>query len=275
MNMRVLVMCGTMALLTGSHLAASLPNKPSQRGEIPQPAGPKIKVLLEKDVPSAFLEARGPYRVIRKECGTSLSSGSSGKRFVVHALQDGLRWGEEYPDIYQISVVPLADHSSIFVNGIQYKGAVSVYHVRDCCITIVNEVPIEDYIKSTLAAQVDKALPEEAMKAVAITARTAAYSKALQGEVSPRPWDVAAKDVNYYGYGITQGKKGVEEAIDWTRYIVLDMGSKVQLPVAIQLEPDTASELAQGGMDVQKILKNQFPKAKFSATINADEVALR
>src|SRR5262249_48102922 len=91
------------------------------------PVGPKIKVLLEKDVPSAFLEAKGHYRVLRKDSGNVLSSGTVGKRFVVHALQDGLRWGEEYPDVYQISIVPLTPESALYVNGIQYKGAISIY----------------------------------------------------------------------------------------------------------------------------------------------------
>ena len=212
MKLHMFFVCGCTLMLAVAPLAAASVHGPSRHFVAP-PVGPKIKVLLEKDIPSAFLEARGAYRVVRKDSGTILSSGSTGKRFVVHALQDGLRWGEEYPDVYQISVIPLAQDSYLFVNGIQYKGAVSIYHVRDNRITIVNEVSIEDYLKSTLAVQYEETLSKEAMAALTIIARTEAYSKALQGGSTTRPWDTAAHEASYYGFGVTQRKNGVEEAV--------------------------------------------------------------
>src|SRR5436853_6343007 len=105
-------------------------HKPTHR-HAPAPPGPKIKVLLEKESPSAFLEVKGPYRVMRRDNSNVLSSGKNGKRFVVHALQDGLRWGEEYPDVYQIAVVRLSKDTSILVNEIQYNGIDSLFHVRN------------------------------------------------------------------------------------------------------------------------------------------------
>ena len=183
MKLRTFIVCGWILSAAVTPLFASRMQAPSQRTPA-IPVGPKIRILLEKDAPSAFLEARGGYRVVRKENGSILSSGSVGKRFVVHAIQDGLRWGEEYPDIYQIALIPLSRDTTFLVNGIQYKGTISIYHVRNNNVTVVNEVAIEDYLKSTLALQYEDSLSSEAMAALVITARTVAYSKSLQGKWS-------------------------------------------------------------------------------------------
>jgi len=274
MKLKKILICGYLLLAASTPLSAVAVHGPAKRAQA-IPSGPSIRVLLEKDVSSAFLEAKGPYRVMRRDSGSSLSTGGLGKRFVIHAIQDGLRWGEEYPDVYQICIVPLSKETSILVNGIQYKGAISIYHVRDHHITIVNEVPIEEYLKSTLTVQYENSLSKEAMAALAIAARTEAYNQALQGSSSPRPWDIAAHEVSYYGYGVTQRKNGVEESVDLTRYMVLESVKNKGPAQNIRLIPDKADALAKQGCDAQKILRTYFPQTKIGATIHPDEVAIR
>jgi hypothetical protein len=264
----------TAGLAIPLSLSAATMHKPARAaGAIP--TGPKIRVLLERDAKSAFLEAKGSYRVIRRDDGSSLSSGKLGKRFVVHAIQDGLRWGEEYPDIYQIEIVPLNKDTTFLVNGIQYTGSISIYHVRGDQIAIVNELPIEDFIKSTLTIKFEESLSTEAMAAIAIAARTEAYQKMLQGRKALRPWDITASEMGYYGTGMLHQKNGVEPAVDWTRFMVLE-SLKQEGPISNSfLIPDRAEELAKKGLDAQKILKSAFPQAKIAATIDPDEVSVR
>ncbi len=252
--------------MTGAHMYAAASNQVKNL-----PVGPKIRVLLEKDVPSAMLEARGNYTVIRKDTGATISSGILDKRFTVHALQTGMRWGEEYPDVYQISVVPNGPNSTILVNGIQYKGAVSVYRVQDSRITIVNEIPVEDYTKSFMATRVEENMSKEALVALAIATRTEIYAKVLQGAKSLKPWDISARDHDYFGFGITRGDNGVEMAVDLTRYMVLE-SHKADFET---MHADKADELAKQGLDAQKILKTLYPHAKIATTIDPDEVAVR
>lgn len=259
-------------LATAAHMGASEMHRPgSKRAQI-APLGPKIHVLLEKDAASALVEAKGSYRVIRKDTSKSLSFGTGGKRFMLQAMQHGLRWGEEYPDVYQIAIIPTSKTTTISVNGIQYKGAISVYHVKGNHIAIINEVPIEDYLKSTLAVKYDDTnLPEEAMAALAIMERTEAYNKALVR--TSRPWDVVARETGYFGSGAQL--KNVEASVNLTRYMVLESvkeGNTIQNP---HFSVSKAEALAQKGLDAQKILKSAFPSAKIGATISADEVAIR
>lgn len=270
-KMRALLVCG---LLMAVPLGAVSVHGPKQNLQS-LPEGPKIKVLLEENANSAFLEVRGSYRVVRKDSGSLLSYGNSGKRFMVHALQYGLRWGEEYPDVYQISVVPTHRDTLVSVNGIQYKGAVSIYHVHNNKITIVNEVPIEDYLRSTLALQYDAPLHREALSALVIAARTKAYSQAIHGKSTSRPWEITAHEVGYYGHGVTQQKNGVEEAVDWTRFMVMESPKYGGVSQNISLGPLKAQELAQMGLDATKILYSSFPNQKLGITIDADEIALR
>ena len=253
--------------------AAKTRNPSSQTSVIPE--GPKIKVLLEKDVGSALLEVKGKYRVIRKDTGSVLSVGSRGKRFVVHALQKGVRWGEEYPDVYQISVIPRSPDTLLYVNGIQYKGAISVYHVHDNQITIVNEVPIEDYLKSRLALKFEKPLVQEAMAALAIVGRTEIYALIMYGRVAPRPWDVVAKEVGYYGHGVTRQTNGVDSAVEQTRFMVMEFLKDGRVVQNATLAASQAEELARDDFDAKRILKASFPHIKIGVTIDPDEMALR
>ncbi|MCH9627175.1 MAG: hypothetical protein S4CHLAM2_08100 [Chlamydiales bacterium] len=269
--MRALLVYG---LLLGAPLCAAPLHAPKAQAK-PLPVGPKINVLLEKNANSALLEVKGGYRVIRQDSGSVLSAGNSGKRFMVHALQDGLRWGEEYPDVYQISVIPTHPDTLVYVNGIQYRGSVSVYHVRDNLITVVNELPIEEYLKSTLALQFETSLPKEALAALVIAARTEAYSKVLRGQSTNRPWHVAAQEVSYYGYGVMHQKNRVEESVDATRFMVMESVNRGGPAQNTQLPQAKAVELAELGLNAKKILQSAYPNQPLGLTIDAGAVVVR
>lgn len=271
--MRKLFIMSLVFSITSLLCAANMHGPKSKEKDLP--AGPKISVLLAKSVNSAFLEVKGGYVVVRKDSGEVLSRGTKGKRFVIHALQDGLRWGEEYLDIYQLAVIPTNPNTCMYVNGLQYKGGVSIYHVRDNQIVVVNEVPIEEFLKSTLAIRYDSDnLCTEAMRALVIAERTSAYllSRAYN---SGRPWSVVAEDVGYYGYSVTNRNNGIEGFVDDTRYMILDGAINIEQAKENCLDTNKAEELAKLGFNAKKILYKTFPKCSLGLTIPADEVVLR
>ena len=274
MKLYTFFVCGSLLMGAGSGVVAALPMHRSTQAKA-LPEGPRIKVLLEKDAQGVFLEAKGQFRVVRKDTNAVLSSGSVGKRFVAHAIQDGLRWGEEYPDVYQISVIPLNRDTTISVNGIQYHGIVSVYRVRDNRIAVVNEIAIEEYLKCTLAIQYKDPLPQEAMAALAIAARTEAFSRVVQGQQLTRPWDVTAQEESYFGFGVTQQKSGIEEAVDLTRFMVLESLQGNGPAQNVTLAASKADELASKGWDAQKILKTAFPQTKMGIMVDLKALANR
>lgn len=222
---------------------------------------PIIKVLLAKEVPAVLLEAKGAYQVQRKENGDVLSFGSQGKRFVCHSIQDGIRWGEEYPECTQITLVPRNEETCVYVDGMQYKGAISVYREKQNRVTVVNEVPLDDYLVSVLALDFDAPIKEEAMAAYTIAARTNAYASMLQG--AKKRWDVAAADVGYYGLGVTARKNGVESVIERTKHMILS--AKDGSPARNKgLTLEHAQELVDRGFDAKRILTTAFPHTQVS-----------
>src|SRR5476651_289182 len=68
-----------------------------------------IQVLIEKDAKSALLEIKGPYYIFNPQDGSRVASGLLGKRFMVHELESGLKWGQEFPGIHQIYIKPRSE----------------------------------------------------------------------------------------------------------------------------------------------------------------------
>lgn len=177
-----------------------------------------IKVLIEKDVDGALLEVKGPYRISNPDTGKSLSSGRSGKRYYVFAKDQGLKWGEYFPGVFQIRIAPGSAETTMLVNGIQYRGAIEVYLI-DNKLSFINEVTVESYLKSTLPNQMTISLPPSVLDAVAIIARTDAYYTALVNHDAF--YHVDADKVNYQGYAVQFRSPDVERAIDNTRFLVM------------------------------------------------------
>ncbi|MFN0065477.1 MAG: SpoIID/LytB domain-containing protein [Chlamydiales bacterium] len=226
--------------------------------------GPRVRVLLHHAVNSAFLEVKGPYRIIRRDTSSVLSGGTNGKRFVVHSIHNGIRWGEEFPGTFCFTVIPAGQKTEFFVNGLQYKGAITVFQENGSQISLINEVAIEDFVKSTLAIKHQEALSREAMAALAIVERSKVYAKTQAAQRSF--WDITAAEAGYFGYGVTKQKNGVDEAVDWTPFMVLQSKGGKEGLVDIRLPSSKAVELANMGCDAKHILVECFPSTLLGTT---------
>lgn len=86
---------------------------------------PKIRVLLLNESTTALIEAKGPYRLYGDN--TLLQTSPHGLRCAAHALYGGVRWGENFPGVQCLKIEPIDDSASLFVNGLQYKGALYIH----------------------------------------------------------------------------------------------------------------------------------------------------
>lgn len=219
---------------------------------------PTMKVLIAKDVRGVLLEARGPYKVIKKKNGELLSYGTSGKRFVAHALSEGLRWSEEYPGTYEVMVVPTSASTTLYVDGYQYKGSMTFFSSKRGAITVINEVALEDFVKGSLSAKLNEETNPEAAQALAIVERTNGYSRIYRrGNASSSLWDATAKEVNYFGMGLIS--KSVDEAVCKTAHVVIQENGGAPLEV-VELSLKQAKTLADGGLDAKRILRKVCPQ---------------
>lgn len=177
-----------------------------------------IKVLIDKQKPKIFLEAKGRHYVYNPQNEYLLTSGASTNRHTLTPTESGLKWGELFPGIFQIRLVPADAQSTILVDGIEYRGCVEVYDFKGK-LYVVNEVDIERYLKSIMTSQFINEIDEEVMDAVAITARTNAYF--LVTRKMEAPWHVDAQEVGYQGYAVTLQNLHVDRAVNNTRHMVM------------------------------------------------------
>lgn len=180
---------------------------------------PTVKVLLEEGIDGALLEVKGRgYKIYDPLNNSRLGTRFFGKRFYVHPLKNGLKWGEFFPKTYQIMLVPDDESTTFLIDGKEYQGFIYVYQVNDK-IHIVNELSVESYVKSVLGGVINRPYSEEALAALAITARTEAIYQ--RNRSSNEFWHIRAKDANYQGYVTTHRPYGVDLAVDHTRGMVL------------------------------------------------------
>lgn len=177
-----------------------------------------IHVLLAKNIDEALLEAKGAYVVYNPHDGSKITTSLSGKRFMIKGTPSGIKWGEEYPGIHQIYVVPKSKNSSLLVNGIEYDGAIAIINIKNK-INVINDVEIDSYLKSILAPQFPYPLESEVMAAIAIAARTTAYSHVKRNKDAF--WHVSSEDINYQGKAIILPDSHVANAVDRTRNLIL------------------------------------------------------
>lgn len=187
---------------------------------IAEPMAPRnIQILIEKDAEGVLLEVKGPYYIFNPHDGTRVSSGLLGKRFMIHELENGLKWGEEFPGIHQIYIKPRSSETSIFINGIQYAGAIAIYGVAGV-INIVNDIDIESYVKSKLTSQFLAPLEPEVMSALAILVRTDAYYHATRANPGSF-WHVSSQEVDYQGSALIVSNSAIDRAVESTRHLIL------------------------------------------------------
>lgn len=239
------------------------------------PPPPTIRVLVIHDKEGVDLEVRGKYSLFDPYTDSYISSRFVGKNRYIQALSDGLKWGEAFPGLYQIKIRPDESNTLTIVDGREYEGSIYVYDIGGT-ISVVNQLPIEEYVRSVLAAYQERHLEPETLAALAIVARTNAYFQA----VNPRNtyWAVDAQKVGFKGR--TFVPLIIDDAARLTRYMIMSRtgvyeGAATPFPAQFdQLSPgqsakevvvsrislEEANQMAKQGEHAAQILNKAFPK---------------
>lgn len=202
---------------------------------------PKIDVLILNDQPSVMVEVQGKYKVYDPNTERYLGTRIVGKRKMIQPLPIGLKWGEEFPSIYQIQIITDDADGKIFVNGNEYRGSIFVYDIGGS-ISIVNRVDIEDYLKSSLSSQFREQLPEETIASAAIVART--YALYLSQNQKNFYWSVDGQQVGYQGVNSVNANTPIVKALEATKDMVLSQTGAYEgkiTPIAAQWGSGTGS----------------------------------
>ncbi|MBM3198880.1 MAG: SpoIID/LytB domain-containing protein [Chlamydiae bacterium] len=177
-----------------------------------------IKVLLQDKQASLLIEVNGAHRVFCPHSNVLLSSSSFGKRDQLFAKEEGLSWGKLLPGTQAIRIVPIDGQTTIFVNGVQYKGCLELYDIGGA-LRAINEVDVESYLRSCLATKFTAIQESEVLDALVITARTYAYYLVEKGR--SQPWHITAEESGYQGLAVTLQHLAMEKAVTQTSHAIL------------------------------------------------------
>lgn len=248
-----------------------------------QVAPPAIKVLIAHDRDKVAVEVRGKYKLYDPNTQDHISSRFLSKGQYFQAISGGLKWGEEFPGLHQLLIVP-DESGAIFVDGRPYKGNLYVYDVAGS-ISLVNELSIEDFLAASLKYRESQA--DEALAAIAIAARTQAYYAAAHPKT--KFWAVDGAEVQYEGAGGPHAATPIEKAIYVTRFMVMSKTSAYErittsfpalwatpLPgqifsnskeeVLAKISLEDAITLAERGENAAQILIKAFPGTVIAIT---------
>lgn len=230
-----------------------------------------LKILVTHNKPGVILEVKGKYQIFDPNTNARLGKGYIGKRKYIQPLSDGLKWGEEFPSIFQIMIMPDDKNTTTLVDGIEYKGNIYVYDIGGS-LSIVNDISFDEYAKTVLSTNLEQPLPEEALAALAIAARTNAYY--MKKNSKNEFWDVDAKQINYQGYALSYPSNLVDQAVKVTHHMVMNQSSTPFVAkwdivdagntlsgklLESKISLDQAAMLAHQGEHAAQILKKAFP----------------
>lgn len=242
---------------------------------------PPIKLLVLHDMEGVTVEVKGKYSLEDPHTNKHISTRLVGKSQVFQAISGGLKWGEEFPGTHQIEIVPKhvpgSPDTQIFVNNVEYKGIVQIYGI-DRTVSIVNELPVEEYLSYLLPEQYAQSMPDEVLAALAITARTNAFYQVQHPK--SKFWGVDARQVGYKGYVQADPNSPIQKALKNTRHMVMSQTGayeRVVTPFAASWEARPSSpnaktvnsvisiaeavEMAKQGAHAANILEKAFPRS--------------
>lgn len=237
---------------------------------------PMINVLLVHDLEGTNLEIKGKYSLFDPYANSYISSRYIGKSKYMKAAPDGLNWGESFPGIYQLKIRPDEETTVAVVENKEFPGYLYIYDIGGS-ISIINQVSVEDYVRSILSNLDIGSLHSETISALAIAIRTNAYYQAANPKTSF--WATDAKKVGYTGLPKpTSNTTLADEAVRVTKNMTMSrtgVYEGIATPFAADFGPikpmqmkdmaisklslEDANKLAQEGDHAAQILSKAFP----------------
>ncbi|MEX0939357.1 MAG: SpoIID/LytB domain-containing protein [Pirellulales bacterium] len=210
---------------------------PSGQAEfVPSSGLPSVRVLLGDVSRERFsLRIDGPYRVLGEDQWSIVAQGHKLGETSVEAEPEGIRIGERDFPAPRLSIEVQRD-GDLWVDDRRYRGSLQLIRRDDGPLSVVNVVPVEDYVASVLPSEMPADFPLAAQQAQAIVARSfVLYQMKTTGE--NRDYDVfdSQRSQAYGGmqYVADSGRAlAVESAasrrvIDQTRGMVLVYGDRL------------------------------------------------
>ena len=177
-----------------------------------------IRIAVAQHQPRVDLAIQGRFRIMSLHASEALREGPQLSTVSVQANPQGILVGEQLFPFAAVRVEPARD-ASITLNGQRLRGTVEIRRESDSSLLVINRVGLEDYLRGVVAKEAPFYWPAEALRAVAIVARTYTLFKRLSNVAGE--YDVTA-DVLSQVYGGKTAERGpTNQAVNETEGLVL------------------------------------------------------
>ena len=140
-------------------------------------------------------------------------------------LREATLTPEKIPSKGVLYVVPIDGKGGIKVNGRNYRGTLEIVKDLGETMTVINDVPLEDYVMGVLAGEIPPKWPLEALKAQAIAARTFAVFKQREARKKGSLYDLENTAFFQIYQGTSLVNEGIQKAVLQTQGEILTYGS--------------------------------------------------
>lgn len=199
---------------------------PAALAEAGQASPPLIRVGLWSNQTSVIISAADAFSLADADSKEILGSFQAKEKVTVTFKSSSMAVnGQPVAARELVAVLPAKAAAVVEVNRRQYRGTVSVRRTAGKNgLTVVNTLPLEEYVYGIIAREISPAWPAEAVKAQAVAARTYAFYSF--GKHRDDGYDVCATtDCQVYG-GKTAEDVRATKAVDDTRGMVVTYKGK-------------------------------------------------
>lgn len=185
---------------------------------VAQPSPDIIRVAVVQNDPEVTLQIHGSFAILSAQTGQPIEQGKRFKPTAVRAIPQGLALGNTTLPLSGLRVEPARD-ATISVNGQRLRGTLEIVRQENLTLLVINHLSLEDYLQGVLSKEAPDYWPEEALKAIAIAARTyAVYRRMTKQE---QTYDVTGTVMSQDYGGRTAEKHATTRAVRATRGLIL------------------------------------------------------
>lgn len=181
---------------------------------------PPIRVGLAVEVGSATISAAGGIELREVRNGVLLATTPEGSEITLKLKGDKIAASTGHSgDAFTLHPVS----GFLKIGGKEYRGSMQVI-IQGGGITVVNILPIEEYLRGVVPAEISPKWEMEAIKAQAVAARTYALNRmAANGD---KPFDVWSSTADQLYGGVARECETTDEAIRATRGLAITYDSE-------------------------------------------------
>lgn len=203
-------------------IAAGRPTLGEAEALPPDPT--QIRVAVVQGQPEITLSIHGRYQVLALENGSVLQDGARLSRAAVRATPEGIFVSGQYLPRAGVQIQPARD-ATIDLNGQRLRGTVEIRQPTDQALLVINRIGLEEYLRGVLSKEAPHDWPKEALRALAIAARTYALFQRLSK--STIDYDVTGDVLSQVYGGKSAEKWRTTRAVKDTEGLILVYGALV------------------------------------------------